>query len=490
MLVQVLSVDGELCVAGLTTVENDTFCFASEAIRAHCVTHIPAASRGALCRAAASVADLERAAFLLIEAGDTGAGIAALESLEWGTAETAVAKLWPVSSVLSPRLAETLSRSLIACGRYRDAAAVAPQELLLAHVDRRSGDYETALMRLDRIAEKTFDAGILRRHGVKPRAPWLDLAELVYSARGVVYGATDGLLLSVFPILAVFAARLAATEYGSALRLMRAKLAFWRPLSSALLSVDHALFGRLALAYHAHSLLWFGALLLVVAGLLVRIVRIVLSLILRSWERSNAFTALAGVVIWLLALGIATAVLVGDIRALVGSLGLVGLALSWALQTPIESFTGWLLNSFHGYYRVGDRVAVGDVFGDVYRIDFLTTTVWEYGSPSTSPGGIRAEQPTGRLITFPNHEILTGAVVNYTRDFPYVWDELVVAVAPESDLESAEYRERCLTLAVSPQRLRDLRRDLRSRMQASELMDPTTLARSIEGVLLDELARR
>jgi small-conductance mechanosensitive channel len=176
---------------------------------------------------------------------------------------------------------------------------------------------------------------------------------------------------------------------------------------------------------------------LVVAGLLVRVVRIVLSLLLRSWERSNAFTALAGVVIWLLALGIATAVLVGDIRALVGSLGLVGLALSWALQTPIESFTGWLLNSFHGYYRVGDRVAVGDVFGDVYRIDFLTTTVWEYGSSGATSAPIHAEQPTGRLITFPNHEILTGAVVNYTRDFPYVWDELVVAVAPESDLEFA-----------------------------------------------------
>ena len=176
--------------------------------------------------------------------------------------------------------------------------------------------------------------------------------------------------------------------------------------------------------------------ILVVAGVLVRVVRGALSMLLRSWERSSALTAMSGVVIWLFALGIATSVLVGDIRALVGSLGLVGLALSWALQTPIESFTGWLLNSFQGYYRVGDRVAVGEVFGDVYRIDFLTTTVWEHGSASAT-GGIRAEQPTGRLITFPNHEILTGAVVNYTRDFPYVWDELTVAVAPESDLDLA-----------------------------------------------------
>ncbi len=173
---------------------------------------------------------------------------------------------------------------------------------------------------------------------------------------------------------------------------------------------------------------------LLVAWVLARLIRALLRRVLRRWESANAFAAVAGVVIWLLAFGIAISVLVGDIRALVGSLGLVGLALSWALQTPIESFTAWLLNSFKGYYRVGDRIAVGEVYGDVFRIDFLTTTVWEYGSPENPPGAIQAEQPTGRLITFPNNEVLTGSVINYTRDFPYVWDELTVAVGNESDI--------------------------------------------------------
>lgn len=173
--------------------------------------------------------------------------------------------------------------------------------------------------------------------------------------------------------------------------------------------------------------------LLLVAWITVRLLRPLLRRVTRGWERSNATVALAGFVIWLLALGIAISVLVGDIRALVGSLGLVGLALSWALQTPIESFTGWLMNSFQGYYRVGDRVAVGDVFGDVYRIDFLTTTVWEIGGPDRGQF-VQAEQPTGRLITFPNYEVLRGSIVNLTRDFPFVWDELTVPVANKSDL--------------------------------------------------------
>jgi len=166
---------------------------------------------------------------------------------------------------------------------------------------------------------------------------------------------------------------------------------------------------------------------------LTRLFRPLLRRMLRGWERTNAAVALFGVGVWLVAIGISVSVLVGDIRALIGSLGLVGLALSWALQTPIESFTGWLMNSFQGYYRVGDRVAVGEVFGDVYRIDVLTTTVWEIGGPGRD-GFVEAEQPTGRLITFPNYEVLRGSIVNLTRDFPYVWDEISVPVGNRSDL--------------------------------------------------------
>lgn len=181
-------------------------------------------------------------------------------------------------------------------------------------------------------------------------------------------------------------------------------------------------------------LIALGVLLL--AWALTRLLRALLLKTLGRWSSSNAIISLSSIAVWLLAIGVAISVVAGDIRALVGSLGLVGLALSWSLQTPIESFTGWLLNSFQRYYRVGDRVRVGEVFGDVYRIDFLTTTVWEIGAPY-QPGFVQAEQPTGRLVTFPNNEVLTGTVINLTRDFAYVWDELAIAIANESDIRLA-----------------------------------------------------
>jgi small conductance mechanosensitive channel len=171
--------------------------------------------------------------------------------------------------------------------------------------------------------------------------------------------------------------------------------------------------------------------LIALASVVARITHAVLRRTLRGWERVEAFSAITRLIVFLVALVASLSVLAGDVRAIVGSVGLLGLAASWALQTPIESFTGWLLNSFRGYYRVGDRISVGEVFGDVYRIDVLTTTVWEAGGPGKPVAGA---QSTGALITFPNWEVLRSNVINFSRDFPYVWDEVTFNVANESDL--------------------------------------------------------
>ena len=176
--------------------------------------------------------------------------------------------------------------------------------------------------------------------------------------------------------------------------------------------------------------------ILLIIWLLVKGINALIKSISGQWERTEAVTTLIGIIFWIFGIGIAISVLAEDVRALIGSLGLVGLALSWALQSPIESFTGWLLNKFKGYYRVGDRVIVGEVVGDVYKIDFVNTTLWEIGDPF-SPGFVGAEQPTGRLVTFPNNEIVNGVIINFTSDFPYVWDELSIQVANESDLSYA-----------------------------------------------------
>lgn len=191
------------------------------------------------------------------------------------------------------------------------------------------------------------------------------------------------------------------------------------------------------LAYNFYGFLPRLLLVLIVLGLaavISRLIQAVLRRTLRRWDRLEGASAITRIAVFALGAVASVSILAGDARAALGSLGLLGLAASWALQTPIESLTGWLLNSFRRYYRVGDRIAVGEVFGDVYRIDVLTTTVWEAGGTGKP---VTAAQSTGALITFPNWEVLRSNIVNYTRDFPWVWDEVTFTIANESDLPYA-----------------------------------------------------
>jgi small-conductance mechanosensitive channel len=113
------------------------------------------------------------------------------------------------------------------------------------------------------------------------------------------------------------------------------------------------------------------------------------------------------------------------------SLGLASAILGFALQTPISSFIGWVYILVKAPYQVGDRIEIGGATGDVIDVGYLDTTLWEFGGPYVS-----TDQPSGRLIRFPNANVLSQAVYNYSWPlFPYIWNEVYVQIAYGSDLE-------------------------------------------------------
>ena len=115
------------------------------------------------------------------------------------------------------------------------------------------------------------------------------------------------------------------------------------------------------------------------------------------------------------------------------SLGVVGFAVTFALQQPLFSLTGWFYIMLKRPYQVGDRVAIEGSKGDVVEVDFLVTTLWEINGDLVS-----SHQPSGRTTTVPNSVVLSSHVHNYTREeFPFVWNELEVQVAYETDLAFA-----------------------------------------------------
>ena len=113
------------------------------------------------------------------------------------------------------------------------------------------------------------------------------------------------------------------------------------------------------------------------------------------------------------------------------SFGLISLILGFALQTPITSFIGWIYILVREPYRVGDRIKIGVVTGDVIDVNYLDTTLWEFGGDFLS-----TEHPSGRIIKFPNSNVLNTPVYNYTWPlFPYIWNEIKFHVAYNADLE-------------------------------------------------------
>lgn len=113
------------------------------------------------------------------------------------------------------------------------------------------------------------------------------------------------------------------------------------------------------------------------------------------------------------------------------SLGLISLILGFALQTPITSFIAWIYILVRVPYRVGDRIKIGDSTGDVIALSYLDTTLWEFGGQYLS-----TDHPSGRVIKFPNSNVLSSAVYNYSWPlFPYIWNEIKFSVAYTSDLE-------------------------------------------------------
>lgn len=133
---------------------------------------------------------------------------------------------------------------------------------------------------------------------------------------------------------------------------------------------------------------------------------------------------------WLVGIGIVVAFTFRKIYPLLVSLGVVSLVLGFALQTPLTSFFGWIYILARGPFRVGDRIRIGEALGDVIELGYLDTTLWEVRGPHLS-----TNHPSGRIIRIPNSVVLQQPVYNYSWPlFPYIWSELKLPVAYDSDL--------------------------------------------------------
>jgi small-conductance mechanosensitive channel len=100
--------------------------------------------------------------------------------------------------------------------------------------------------------------------------------------------------------------------------------------------------------------------------------------------------------------------------------GVAGAGIAFALQEVIASAAGWFAIHFSGFYRVGDRVQLGGIRGDVIDIGALRTALAELGQ------WVDGDLYNGRIVRVANSFVFKEPVFNYSADYPFLWDEIKV----------------------------------------------------------------
>jgi small-conductance mechanosensitive channel len=123
-------------------------------------------------------------------------------------------------------------------------------------------------------------------------------------------------------------------------------------------------------------------------------------------------------------------------------LGLMAAGIAFAMQETIGAIAGWFNILSGRIFRVGDRIEMGGVRGDVIDVTPLRTKIMEMGSPQTakdeSSSWVRGRQYTGRIVAVSNKMTFTEPVYNYSAVLEFLWEELTIPVPYASDWRMAE----------------------------------------------------
>jgi small-conductance mechanosensitive channel len=132
-----------------------------------------------------------------------------------------------------------------------------------------------------------------------------------------------------------------------------------------------------------------------------------------------------------------------DPQRLTTGLGIFGAGLAFALQRVVTALAGYLVIMRGNTFTVGDRITMGGVRGDVISLTFMQTKIMEMGQPPSVQGAdpamwVRSRQFTGRIVTVTNDKVFDEPVYNYTREFPFIWEEMTVPIPYRADRSRAE----------------------------------------------------
>lgn len=151
-------------------------------------------------------------------------------------------------------------------------------------------------------------------------------------------------------------------------------------------------------------------------------------------RRRNQIMLLRRIVVSLAIFLIIIFMLVTEVGSIATFAGFITAGLAVALQTVILSVVAYFLLIGKWGIRVGDRISISGVTGDVIDIGLVRIHLMEVD------GNGGEEQPTGRVVVFSN-AVLFQPTANFFKQIPgtsFTWHRVTLTLAPDTDFRRAE----------------------------------------------------
>lgn len=175
-----------------------------------------------------------------------------------------------------------------------------------------------------------------------------------------------------------------------------------------------------------------AAIIFVVGIVLAMLVKRLVQKVLRGknrWSTSAVDPALAALIARLagyvvITIGFVYALqsLGADLALVLGSLGIAGIAIAFALQDILENFVAGVLLQIQRPFTYGDQILINEHEGTVQRIDTRNTTILT---------------PAGELVKIPSATVIKSDLTNYTQRGSRR-TSLPIGVAYGTDLRNAQ----------------------------------------------------
>lgn len=144
-------------------------------------------------------------------------------------------------------------------------------------------------------------------------------------------------------------------------------------------------------------------------------------------RRRSRFLLLRKIVLWCLVIAIAASTFATELGSLATFAGLITAGLAVAMQSVLVSVVGYFFLIGKYGIRVGDRVQIGSVTGEVIDLGLVRLHLMELAQGSLSP--------TGRVVAFANSIIFqaSGGLFKQIPGINFAWHEITLRLPDGAD---------------------------------------------------------